>query len=327
MSGANVRPQFPADIVNGTHDPELVVDILTQTINDVWFRILNGMSIQHETMKQSWWLYLCPFYHMLYYFEQHQDFYHVNNIHQHKLKLFTLLPIRKLIPKNVHIDETILKEILYRWFRIHNEENPWAYFNIGLAIPHEGRHGNMLLQFHGSIKTDGVKCSVLIDKVPRPRAQVNDHGFLFTDEETYVEMEQSGAYGKVVGIDTGRKVWFVAYWGKDGRCDDMADVDRNEEKLKKVVYKVGCWLEKSGSKFSNRKVAFWTQQDPEMAEFISTGITSPKTGRYDQFSGHTIRVMYNLVHLVNFYQPHKWRHGRWKKYVSFYLSELHYIHL
>ena len=53
----------------------------------------------------------------------------------------------------------------------------------------------------------------------------------------------------------------MAYWGKDQRCDDMVNVDRNEEKLKKVVYKVGQWLEKSGSKFSDRKKAFWTQQN------------------------------------------------------------------
>ena len=93
----------------------------------------------------------------------------------------------------------------------------------------------------------------------------------------------------------------------------MEDVNINEEKQKKVVYKVGQWKEKSGTRFCNVKIASWTNADPAMAEFISTGIISPKTGNYEQFSLHTQIVMFNHDHLVNFYSPCKWRQLKWKK--------------
>ena len=176
--------------------------------------------------------------------------------------------------------------------------------------------------FHGSTQIDGVKCSVLMDKQAPPDRIVDDFGFLVADKETYVALQDSGAYSKVVGIDTGRGVWFAAHWGKDARCDDMEGVDMEEEKRKKVVYKVGQWLEKSGSRYSKKKNATWTQSNPAIQELISTGIASPKTGSYALFSVHVHDVMNNRDQLINFYSPRKWRHLKWKKSVSLFYIDL-----
>ena len=132
-----------------------------------------------------------------------------------------------------------------------------------------------------------------MDKQAHPEKTVDDFGFLVADKETYVALKDSSAYSKVVGMDTGRGVWFAAHWGKDARCDDMEDVDMEEEKRKKVVYKVGQWLEKSGTHYSKQKNVTWTQANPEIQELISTGIASPKTGSYVLFSVHVQDVMNN----------------------------------
>ena len=60
-----------------------------------------------------------------------------------------------------------------------------------------------------------------------------------------------------------------------------------------MVYKVGQWLEKSGTHYSKQKTATWTQANPEIQELISTGIASPKTGSYVLFSVHVQDVMNN----------------------------------
>ena len=101
-------------------------------------------------------------------------------------------------------------------------------------------------QFQGSITTDGVRCSVHVQKQAPVPAVVDDFGHHLCGNE-YQPIQQNGDYSKVIGIDTGCGVWFAGYWGKDARCDDMEDVNMNEEKQKKVVYKVGQWKEMSGT--------------------------------------------------------------------------------
>ena len=144
-----------------------------------------------------------------------------------------------------------------------------------------------------------------------------DDGYTISsyDDVTSVEIEQSSVLyiARLLTLILGILYGLLGFQEKNARCDDMEVVNMNEENQKKVVYKVGQWREKSGTRFCNAKTASWTQADPEIQEFISTGIVSPKTGNYEQFSLHTQIVMFNRDCLVNFYSPQKWRQLKWKK--------------
>ena len=108
--------------------------ILTETIDDVWFNVLNQMSLKKSVMEKKWWMYLRPFHCILVYFETHQNFYHANGIRGCKVKLFSLLPIRQFVPKNVLITTSVLREIINRWFGVNDQEGlPWVHFNVGLV--------------------------------------------------------------------------------------------------------------------------------------------------------------------------------------------------
>ena len=246
LSGAEVNPQIPTTEINASTNPELVSNTLTTTINDVWLHILNQMSIRKFSMERSWWLYLRPMHRILCYFEEHKEFYRNNHIRGCKLCLFTLLPVREFVPKCTHIDTTILKDIINRWFGIRNAEDPWQLFNLNQVVRNGVNNEHGFPRFQGSITTDGVRCSVRVQKQAPVPAIVDDFGHLLCNNE-YQPIQENGDYNNVIGIDTGHGVWFAGYRGKDARCDDMEDVDRNEEKQKKVVYKVERWKEKSGT--------------------------------------------------------------------------------
>ena len=108
--------------------------ILTEIIDDAWFNILNQMSLKKSVMEKKWWMYLRPFHRILVYFETYQNFYHANGIRGCKVKLFSLLPIRQFVPRNVLISTIELREIINRWFGVNDQEgSPWVHFNVGLV--------------------------------------------------------------------------------------------------------------------------------------------------------------------------------------------------
>lgn len=159
--------------------------------------ILEGLSLEEQTIRESWWSYLKPLRRLLYCYEIIRDPRNPNGTFGVSLRHFRLLPLYRASQKSIRINETTLK-FLYKIAGFFdaprandagddNRNLEARYDALDVAQKWEmGFNLRRITSRHRpptfSLTTDGCQCNVNVFAFA-PLLEVSDWGYTINREE------------------------------------------------------------------------------------------------------------------------------------------------
>jgi hypothetical protein len=298
---------FPRNVLEqveeGYHD--LLFGAVSYFLDKAFNRILNGMLLDVDAIRRSWWEYLVPFHSILKTFKKNcqsdAEERMISGTRGHGLRLFSLLPLSNFQRKFIDIDTTAFYDILKSAgpLAIGITEFPfttvkqfrkdamlwWNHvFRLNKATSEHRR-------FAFSILTDGVGCSVRIRRPEDKPPEVNDRGFDVNGVYCPLVVDENN----VIGLDPGRRELFVAI-----------GVDR-----KPIRCSNARWQEISGNTYAMKKKSTWMKANRRIRG-LESNIPSPCSYTTLDVTEHIQYVLKFYQEFHEFYGQLRWRRLRWK---------------
>lgn len=245
------------------------------------------------------------------------------------IKVFSLLPQKKIRPINISIDTTILKEIHKKISAVQQnniEDNPdnngnnnvnnlevanlWEhYFNLKRVTS----NGNKT--FAKLLLTDGTSVSVTVSK-PKVVKVVEDLTPEMEEDAKQKHVSQLFKNaGRVVVVDHGRSPIFTAVVHNQQTMDDLQKEDKDRARHKVIKWSRGKVYRESGHTHRVRKTRVWIAAAPLVATF-NAEVHSTKTSSLHLYKQYVRHVIANIVPLMEFYNAQRFKRLHWKSYIK-----------
>jgi hypothetical protein len=227
------------------------------------------------------------------------------------VKLFTVLPQKKIRPLNIKINNTVLAD-MHRYLKngVHLEgRDLWDYyFNTARVTKSERK------EFEEFMVTDGLSATLIVSRPKQAAEEVEDAK---ASKQRDLERAQRlfEEADRVVAVDPGRNPILTAVVHNQAAMDSLQEHSPNNVKHEVLTWGKKQFYQEAGYTHRSKVTKLWSNKATVIATF-NQEVQTAKTSHLDVLRSHTRHVLANLRTVMAFYNTQRFKRLRWKTYIS-----------